>query len=74
MAAPGAINFRVISDDYYAIVPETTDPTSSELRRGFVQFVIDPLVLKFNKEIAAQREQIKQLIDARTKEGGTVSL
>jgi tetratricopeptide (TPR) repeat protein len=74
MAAPGAINFRVISDDYYAIVPETTDPTSSELRRGFVQFVIDPLVLKFNKEIAAQREPIKQLIDARTKEGGTVSL
>ena len=73
MAAPGAINFRVITDDYYAIVPETTDPTSSELRRGFIQFVIDPLVLKFNKEIAAQREQIKQLIDARTKEGGTAS-
>ena len=74
MAAPGTINFRVITDDYYAIVPETTDPASSELRRGFVQFVIDPLVLKFNKEIAAQREQIKQLIDARTKEGGTASL
>ena len=73
MAAPGTINFRVITDDYYAIVPETTDPASSELRRGFVQFVIDPLVLKFNKEIAAQREQIKQLIDARTKEGGTAS-
>lgn len=73
MAAPGAINFRVITDDYYAIVPETTDPASSELRRGFVQFVIDPLVLKFNKEIAAQRVQIKQLIDARSKEGGTAS-
>lgn len=73
MAAPGTINFRVITDDYYAIVPETTDPASSELRRGFVQFVIDPLVLKFNKEVAAQREQIKQIIDARTKEGGTAS-
>jgi len=73
LAAPGAINFRVISDDYYAVIPETTDPTSSELRRAFVQFVIDPLVLKNNKEIAAQREQIKQLIDARSKDGGTVS-
>jgi len=73
MAAPGTINFRVITDDYYAIVPETTDPTSSELRRGFVQFVIDPLVLKFNKEVAAQRDQIKQIIDARTSEGATVS-
>jgi tetratricopeptide (TPR) repeat protein len=73
MAAPGTINFRVITDDYYAIIPETTDPTSSELRRGYFQFVIDPLILKFNKQIAAQREQVKQLIDARTKAEATVS-
>jgi len=73
MAAPGTINFRVIADDYYAIIPETTDPTSSELRRGFLQFVIDPLILKNNKQIAALREQVKQLIDARTKAEATVS-
>lgn len=73
MAAPGTINFRVIADDYYAIVPEGTDPTSSELRRAFLQFVIDPLVLKFNKEIAAQRDQVKSLIDLRVKEDATVS-
>ena len=73
LAAPGTINFRVIADEYYAIIPEGTDPTSSELRRAFLQFVIDPLVLKFNKEISAQRDQIKQLIDARTKAGATVS-
>lgn len=73
MAAPGTINFRVIADDYYAIVPEGTDPASSEMRRGYMQFVIDPLVLKFNKEIAAQRDQVKLLIDARTKAGAIVS-
>jgi hypothetical protein len=73
MAAPGTINLRVIADDYYAIVPESTDPTSSELRRAFMQFVIDPLVLKFNKEIAAQRDQVKLLIEARAKEDGVVS-
>lgn len=73
MAAPGTVNFRVIADDYYAIVPEGTDPSSSELRRAYVQFVIDPLVLKFNKEIASRREQVKQLIDARTKAGGETS-
>jgi len=73
LAAPGTINFRVIADDYFAIVPEGTDPTSSELRRAYLQFVIDPLVLRFNKEIAARREPLKQLIDARTKEGATVS-
>jgi len=73
LAAPGTINFRVIADDYYAIVPEGTDPTSSEIRRGYLQFVLDPLVLKFNKDISAQRDQIKLLIDARAKEGATVS-
>lgn len=73
MAAPGAINFRVIADDYYAIVPEGTDPSSSELRRAYLQFVIDPLVLKFNKEIAARRQQVKQLIDERVKAGGESS-
>src|SRR5215813_3838680 len=73
LAVPGAINFRVISDDYYAIVPEGTDPTSSELRRAFIQFVVDALVLQNNKAIAARRDQIKQLIDTRTKEGGTIS-
>jgi len=73
LAVPGVINFRIISDDYYAVVPEGTDPASSELRRAFIQFVVDALVLHNNKEIAARREQIKQLIDARTKEGGTIS-
>ena len=73
LAASGTINFRVIADDYYAIVPEGTDPTSSEIRRGYLQFVLDPLVLKFNKEISAQRDQIKLLMDARAKEGATVS-
>jgi len=73
MAAPGTINFRVIADDYYAIVPEGTDPASSEIRRGYFQYVVDPLVLKFNKEISARRDQVKLLIDARTKDGATVS-
>src|ERR1044071_5199431 len=73
LAVPGAINFRVITDDYYAIIPEGTDPTSSELRRAFIQFVVDALVVHNNKAITARREQLKQLIDARTKEGGTIS-
>jgi hypothetical protein len=73
LAVPGAINFRVIADDYYAIVPGGTDPTSSELRRAYIQYLIDGLVLHNNKAIAARREQIKQLIDARTKEGAIVS-
>ena len=73
LAAPGAINFRIIGDDYYAIVPEGTDPTSSELRRAYLQYVIDALVLRFNKDIAARRDQIKQLMTERQKANGQVS-
>lgn len=73
LAPRGAINFRIIGDDYYAIVPEGTDPASSELRRAYLQYVIDALVLRFNKDIAARREPIKQLLAEREKAGAEVS-
>src|SRR6185369_16441587 len=58
---------------YYAVVPEGTDPSSSELRRAYLQYVIDALVLRFNKDIALRREQIKQILTERTKAGAQVS-
>src|ERR1043165_6500585 len=73
LAPRGAINFRIIGDDYYAVVPEGTDPTSSELRRAYLQYVIDALVLRFNKEIALRRDQVKQLLAEREKAGAQVS-
>ena len=73
LAPRGAINFRIIGDDYYAVVPEGTDPTSSELRRAYLQYVIDALVLRFNKDIAQRRDQIKQLLTEREKAGAQVS-
>ena len=73
LAARGAINFRVIADDYYAVVPEGTEPTSSELRRAYLQYVIDALVLRFNKEIALRREHVKQLLNERQAAGAQVS-
>jgi len=73
LAARGAINFRIIGDDYYAVVPEGTDPSSSELRRAYLQYVIDALVLRFNKDIALRREQIKQLLTERQKAGAQVT-
>ena len=73
LASRGAINFRIIGDDYYAVVPEGTDPGSSELRRAYLQYVIDALVLRFNKDIAARREQLKQLLNERQKAGAQVS-
>lgn len=76
LSAPGAINFRVIADDYFVTVPycneakyicagRDNNPASPELRRAYINYVVDPLIVRFNREIAARREQIKQLLDAR---------
>jgi hypothetical protein len=73
LGAPGAINFRVIGDEYFAVLPERTDPASSELRRGYLQYVIDPLMLRFSREIAARRDQIKQVLAEREKAGTAVT-
>ena len=73
LAPRGAINFRIIGDDYYTIVPEGTDPASSELRRAYLQYVIDALVLRFNKDIAERREPLKLLLTEREKAGGQAS-
>jgi len=73
LAPRGAINFRIITDDYYAIVPEGTDPTASELRRAYLQYVIDGLVLRYNRDVSLRRDAIKQLLNERQKAGAQVS-
>jgi hypothetical protein len=73
LGAPGAVNFRVIADEYYAVLPEGTDPASSELRRAYLQFVIDPLIVRFNRAIADRRDQIRQVLAEREKAGATVT-
>ena len=69
LAVPGTINFRNIGDDYYAIVPETVNPQSSELRRAFLQYLLDPLVLKNGRAISVFRDGIKSLLAEREKDG-----
>lgn len=67
-APKGTINFRNVGDDYYAIVPPETDLSESEVRRAFLQFVVDPLILQNAKEINGFRDGIKTLLDERRKE------
>jgi tetratricopeptide (TPR) repeat protein len=84
LAAPGAINFRVIADDYFVIVPSCEEAkrycygrdnnaASPEVRRAYIQYVVDPLIVRFNRDISARREQLKQLLDARAAAGSNVS-
>ncbi len=73
LAAKGTINFVNVGDDYFAIVPPSTDLTSSEVRRAYLQFVLDPVVLDKSQEIFAQREAIKTLLDTRRKINPNIS-
>ena len=73
LATTGTINFLNVGDEYFAIVPPSTDLSSSEVRRGFLQFVLDPLVLKNAKDISTLREGIKGLLDERRKTNPDIS-
>ncbi|HYO99530.1 MAG TPA: tetratricopeptide repeat protein, partial [Pyrinomonadaceae bacterium] len=65
LAVPGSINFRVIGDDYFAVVPPGLDPASSEVRRAYLQYVVDPVILRYNRDIALKRADIRALLDER---------
>lgn len=73
LAQEGTINFRNIGDDYYAIVPPGTDLSESEVRRAFLQFVLDPIVLKNAKDIFTFKDGIRGLIDERRKVNPDIS-
>ena len=63
LAPAGTVLFLNVKDDYVVIIPPDTDLSISEARRGFLQYVIDPIVLSRSKEIEAMRPGIKALLD-----------
>lgn len=73
LTSKGTINFLNIGDDYFAVVPPEIDLSSSDVRRAYLQFVLDPLVLKNAKDILTQSEGIKKLLAERLEAGASVS-
>jgi hypothetical protein len=67
LAPSGNVVYLNVKDDYYVVVPPDTDITFSEARRGFLQFVIDPIVLSNAKDIATIRDSVKAILDERRK-------
>lgn len=73
LAPAGNISFLNVRDDYYAILPPDSDLSFSDVRRAFLQYVIDALVLANAKDISTMRPGIKQLLDERRKVNPMVS-
>jgi len=61
----GAANLRVIRDTYYLLLGPTTEPNVDAMRRGFLTFMIDPFTERQVKEVAAIRNELKKLLEAR---------
>ncbi len=73
LAAKGTINFVNVGDEYFAIVPPSTDLTASEVRRAYLQFVLDPIVLSKSAEILAHRDAIRNLVNEQRKSNPNIS-
>ena len=73
LAPKNNVNFVNVRDDYYVVVSPDTDLSFSEVRRAFLQFVIDPLVLNNSRELLAVREWVKPLLNERRKTNPNVT-
>lgn len=73
LAPQGSVDFLNARDDYFVILPPDKDLSFSEVRRAFLQFVVDPLVLNDSKEIVMLRDWTKSKLDERRKADPGVS-
>jgi hypothetical protein len=73
LATQGNINFLNARDDYYVVLPPDKDLSFSEVRRAFLQFVVDPLVLENSKELPAVRDWVKPKLDDLRKTNPNIS-
>lgn len=62
LASKGNLDFLNIRDDYIAIVPPLTDVSSSDVRRAYLQYTLDPLVLEEAREIMLHAEAIRSTL------------
>jgi hypothetical protein len=74
LAVPNSVKFRVLGDDYFAIVgADVKAENSIEFRRAYLQFLIDPIVDKNAKEIYARRDAVKDLLTDAAKTNSNLS-
>jgi hypothetical protein len=67
LAPAGNVIYLNVKDDYYVVVPPDSNVTFSEVRRGYLQFVIDPIVINNSKDIATIRDSVKAILEERRK-------
>jgi hypothetical protein len=76
LGAANTPRFRNIGDDYYVVVPPQVfpnQPFGSEVRSAYLQFVLDPLVLKNAKDISTLAPAIRAMLEDMRKHNPQIS-
>lgn len=77
LAPSNTINFVNVKDDYFVIMPAELaadrDLSSSDVRRAFLQFVVDPLIYENGKDVEVIRPLVKTLVEERRKTDPAIS-
>lgn len=73
LSPAGNINFINVKDDYYVVLSPDIDLVQSDVRRAFLQFVVDPIVLSNAKDIATIRDGVKKILDERRAANPSIS-
>jgi len=63
LAPQNYIHFVNIKDDYFVVLPPDKDVTFSEVRRAYLQFVADPIVLSNARDIATISTGLRNLLN-----------
>lgn len=67
LAPTGIVNFVNVKDEYFVVVPPDVNVAFSDVRRSYLQYVVDPIVLNYSREVAAISPSVKQILDERRK-------
>ncbi|MBX3243839.1 MAG: hypothetical protein KF685_05230 [Acidobacteria bacterium] len=67
LAPTGVVNFVNVKDEYFVVVPPDVNISFSDVRRSYLQYVIDPIVLSFSREVTAISPSVKVMLDQRRK-------
>lgn len=63
--ASNAANLRVVRDTYFLLLGPSAAPSIEAMRRSFLSFVLDPLIERQIKEVAAIRVNLRKLMETR---------
>jgi len=63
--ASNTANLRVVRDTYFLLLGPSATPSMESMRRAFLTFVLDPLVERQIKEVAAIRGDLRKLMETR---------